>query len=50
LTSAEFYDRHRQGLGDSTFGIAWASYYEAFRRMSSDSASAEIVSFIVATS
>ena len=49
LTSAQFYDRYRQGLGDSMFGMAWASYYEAFRRINRDRASAEIVSALVAS-
>lgn len=36
LTSAEFYDRYRAGELDSPLAMAWASYYEGFRRLSSE--------------
>ena len=34
ITSAQFYDRYTRGEIDSMFAMAWASYYEAFRRHS----------------
>lgn len=36
LTSAEFYDGYRRGEADSLFALAWASYYEGFRRLCSE--------------
>ncbi len=36
LTSAELYDRYRAGELDSLLVMAWASYYEGFRRLASE--------------
>jgi len=36
LSSAEFYDRYRSGDVDSLLAVTWATYYEVFRRRTSD--------------
>jgi hypothetical protein len=36
LSSAAFYDRYRAGRLDSLLALSWASYYEGFRRLSSE--------------
>jgi hypothetical protein len=33
LESVDFYERYRSGDIDSIFGMAWASYYEAYHRL-----------------
>jgi hypothetical protein len=36
LSSSEFYERYSRGKIDSTFAIAWGTFYEAFRGMDAD--------------
>lgn len=48
LTSAIFFDRYRCGEFDSMLGMAWATYYEAFRRMSRADVDADIVRTLAA--
>lgn len=49
ITSAEFYDRYARGEIDSTFAMAWATYYESFRRLGDDDATTAIVETLVAS-
>ena len=48
LTSAEFYDRYSvDDTIDSMFTMAWSSYYEIFRRLSSDASHVGLVDSLV---
>lgn len=47
LSSAAFYDLYRTGEVDSIFAMAWASYYEAYRRQSKSSADESLVRSLV---
>jgi hypothetical protein len=49
VTSATFYERHCAGEADSMLGMAWASYYEAYRRMGTDRTNAELIDRLLAT-
>jgi hypothetical protein len=33
LTSGQFYERYRRGEHDDPFGVAWATYFEAYLEM-----------------
>jgi len=48
LTSPHFYDVYRRGDVDSMFAMAWATYYEEFRRMERDPVNQEVVSSLSA--
>ena len=48
ITSAQFYDQHAVGEHDSVFGMAWASYYEIYRRLGQRQEHAELVDRLVA--
>lgn len=48
MTSAEFYDRYAvDETIDSMFTMAWSSYYEIFRRLSSDATHIDLVDSLV---
>ncbi len=48
ITTAVFYDRYVRGEIDTMFAMAWASYYEAFRRAGDDDATEGVLETLVA--